>query len=171
MLDRFSALRQLTALLLVLIAPAMVSAQDSEDEGSDEVLELAAQTVTGSRLRGGLASSPMLVLTREEIDRRGLQDIEDILRYIPQNYSTITVGGTYDEKSPRFSQGLVTINLRGLGEGSTLVLVNGNRVSASPTESGSFTDVSTIPFSAIERVEVLTDGASAVYGSDAVGGG
>ena len=100
---------------------------------------------------------------------RGLQDIEDILRYIPQNYSTITVGGTYDEKSPRFSQGLVTISLRGLGEGSTLVLVNGNRVSASPTESGSFTDVSTIPFSAIERVEVLTDGASAVYGSDAVG--
>ena len=70
----------------------------------------------------------------------------------------------------RVAQGLVTINLRGLGEGSTLVLVNGNRIAAAPAEFGTFTDVSTIPFSAIERVEVLTDGASAVYGSDAVGG-
>lgn len=163
-----------TVLFLLLFAPAIAMAQqDADDASSDEdeeALELAAQVVTGSRLRGGVSASPVFVLTREEIDRRGLQDIEDIVRYIPQNYSTVTAGGSFDNRSPRFSQGLVTINLRGLGEGSTLVLVNGSRIAASPTESGTFTDVSTIPFSAIERVEVLTDGASAVYGSDAVGG-
>ena len=167
--------RRLAVLLLVLTAPAVGLAQQEADDASNEAtaedpLELAAQTVTGSRLRGGLSASPVLVLTREDMDRRGLRDIEDIIRYIPQNYSTITSGGSFDYQSPRFAQGLVTINLRGLGEGSTLVLVNGNRISASPAESGTFTDVSTIPFSAIERVEILTDGASAIYGSDAVGG-
>lgn len=163
-----------TVLSLLLFAPAIALAQQGADDASpdadEEALELAAQVVTGSRLRGGVSASPVFVLTREEIDRRGLQDIEDIVRYIPQNYSTVTAGGSFDYRSPRFSQGLVTINLRGLGEGSTLVLVNGTRIAASPTESGTFTDVSTIPFSAIERVEVLSDGASAVYGSDAVGG-
>ena len=166
--------RWLAAFFLVFLAPAAGFAQqpDSGGEGpeAEEDLELAPQTVTGSRLRGGVSASPMFVLTREEIDSRGLRDIEDIVRYIPQNYSTVTAGGSFDGRSPRFSQGLVTINLRGLGEGSTLVLVNGNRIASTPTESGTFTDVSTIPFSAIERVEVLTDGASAVYGSDAVGG-
>ena len=167
--------RRVAVLLLVLAAPAVGLAQQEAEDASNEAtaeepLELAAQTVTGSRLRGGVSASPVYVLTREEIDRRGLQDIEDIVRYIPQNYSTMTSGGSFDYHSPRFAQGLVTVNLRGLGEGSTLVLVNGNRVAASPAEFGTFTDVSTIPFSAIERVEVLTDGASAVYGSDAVGG-
>ena len=171
----YVANRRLAVLLLVLAAPAIGLAQQEADDASNEAtaeepLELAAQTVTGSRLRGGVSASPVYVLTREEIDRRGLQDIEDIVRYIPQNYSTMTSGGSFDYHSPRFAQGLVTVNLRGLGEGSTLVLVNGNRVAASPAEFGTFTDVSTIPFSAIERVEVLTDGASAVYGSDAVGG-
>ncbi len=164
------SVRCLMALLLIVATPAMVMAQDSEEANEDEALELQVQTVTGSRLRGGVSASPVFVLTREEIDRRGLQDIEDIVRYIPQNYSTMTAGGSFDNHSPRFAQGLVTINLRGLGEGSTLVLVNGNRIAAAPAEFGTFTDVSTIPFSAIERVEVLTDGASAVYGSDAVGG-
>ena len=167
--------RHLAVLFLVLTAPAVGLAQQGTDDGSngateEEALELAPQTVTGSRLRGGVSASPVYVLTRAEIDRRGLRDIEDIVRYIPQNYSTITAGGSFDGHSPRFAQGLVTINLRGLGEGSTLVLVNGNRIAAAPAEFGSFTDVSTIPFSAIERVEVLSDGASAVYGSDAVGG-
>ncbi len=155
--------------LLFTVMPP-VQAQDADGADAEEPVELAPQVVTGSRLRGGVSASPVLVLTREEIDRRGLRDIEDIVRYIPQNYSTITAGGSFDAQSPRFAQGLVTANLRGLGEGSTLVLVNGFRIAASPAESGTFTDISTIPFGAIDRVEVLTDGASAVYGSDAVGG-
>ena len=169
MLDRISK-RWLTALLLILAAPAMVMAQDSEDADEDEALELQGQTVTGSRLPNGTDASPTFVLTRAEIDARGLTSIEEVVRYLPQNFSTITNGGSYDGRSPRFQQGSVTVNLRGLGEGTTLVLLNGRRLAATPAESGTLTDISTIPFSAIERVEVMTDGASAVYGSDAVGG-
>lgn len=146
-------------------------AQNNQDD--DELagpLELRTLTVTGSRLQTIPAASPVYVLSRDEIDRRGLKNIEDIVRYLPQNFPTILSGGSFDARSPRFSQGAVTINLRGLGEGSTLVLVNGKRIAASPAERGTFTDVSTIPFSAIERVEMITDGASAIYGSDAVGG-
>src|SRR5690606_4997410 len=61
-------------------------------------------------------------------------------------------------------------NLRGLGADSTLVLINGRRISTTGTSNGLFVDVSAIPVAAIERVEVLTDGASAIYGSDAIGG-
>ncbi len=167
------------ALEPILMAQNLTQQQaDSDDEDSqadealelDEVLELEAQTVTGSRLQSGIGASPVFVITRADIDARGLANIEDIVRYLPQNFSTITNGGRYDTLSPRFQLGSVTLNLRGLGEGSTLVLVNGRRIAASPAETGTFADVSTLPFSAIERVEVMTDGASAVYGSDAVGG-
>ena len=170
-MSRRTSPRRLAILLLFLVAPPLtLLAQDAAENDSEEAAELGTQVVTGSRLRTGPGASPVFVLTRAEIDRRGLKNIEDIVRYLPQNYSTITSGGSYDYRSPRFSQGSVTINLRGLGEGSTLVLVNGKRIAASPAENGSFTDVSTIPFAAIERVEVVTDGASAIYGSDAVGG-
>ena len=143
---------------------------EQEEDKPEGPLELPTQTVTGSRLQTSPAASPVYVLSRDEIDRRGLKNMEDIVRYLPQNFPTILSGGSFDARSPRFSQGTVTINLRGLGEGSTLVLVNGKRIAASPAERGTFTDVSTIPFSAIDRVEMITDGASAIYGSDAVGG-
>lgn len=103
------SIRLRTVLFLLLFAPAIAMAQqDADDASSDEdeeALELATQVVTGSRLRGGVSASPVFVLTREEIDRRGLQDIEDIIRYIPQNYSTVTAGGSFDYRSPRFSRG------------------------------------------------------------------
>lgn len=160
--------------LFLFVAPIMVFAQDSdrdeqEDDG-EESEEMESLIVTGSRLPTGFGASPVFEISSLEIDSRGLSNIEDIVRYLPQNFSTITNGGSFDGRSPRFQIGSVTINLRGLGEGSTLVLVNGKRLAASPAEQGTFTDVSTLPFSAIERVEVMTDGASSVYGSDAVGG-
>ena len=166
--------RWLAAVIFLFIGPMMVVAQDADDdeaeEDEEEAQEMETLVVTGSRLPTGFGASPIFEITRAEIDARGLTNIEDIVRYLPQNFSTITNGGSLDNRSPRFQIGSVTINLRGLGEGSTLVLVNGKRLAASPSESGTFTDVSTLPFSAIERVEVMTDGASSVYGSDAVGG-
>jgi outer membrane receptor protein involved in Fe transport len=148
------------------------SSQDQEDEteAEEEVRDLGRLMVTGTRLDSAPAGSPVYTLDRAEMDRRGLNSIAEVLRYLPQNYSQITKGGTYDNQSPRFSAGAVTASLRGLGEGSTLVLVNGKRIAASPAESGTYTDISTIPFSAIERIEVLNDGGSAIYGSDAVAG-
>ena len=159
----------LAAVLITSSGFAADGASDTEQD-EDESLREELLVVTGTRLPTGPEASPITVITRPEMDARGLTSVEDIVRYLPQNFSTITNGGSYDNRSPRFQIGSVTINLRGLGEGSTLVLVNGRRLAASPSENGTFTDVSTLPFSAIERVEVMTDGASAVYGSDAVGG-
>lgn len=143
------------------------TSDSSDTQAIDEIV------TTGSRIAGTSPAAPVVQISRAEIDARGLSSVEDIIRYIPQNFSSVTAGGQSDGQSGlnAFFSGSTTVNLRGLGEGSTLVLVNGKRIAASPSTSDtSFTDISTIPFGAIERVEVLTDGASAVYGSDAVGG-
>ena len=163
-------LRRIGATLAAVLVSSSGFAADEASGQDEEEMKEELLVVTGTRLPTGPEASPIVVITRPEIDARGLTSIEDIVRFLPQNFSTITNGGSYDNRSPRFQIGSVTINLRGLGEGSTLVLVNGKRLAASPSENGTFTDVSTLPFSAIERVEVMTDGASAVYGSDAVGG-
>ncbi len=160
--------------VLFAMCASTVTAQDQDDsdttESDSDAGEIEQIVVTGSQIVGISTASPVMTLDRAEMDARGISSVEDLLRYIPQNFSNINSGGRADGRTPRFEDGVVTVNLRGLGEGSTLVLVNGRRIAASPAESGTFTDVSTIPFAAIERIEVLTDGASAIYGSDAVGG-
>ena len=173
------SLKALNSVLPMAIAVALAPcafAQDqddtntqSSDESSNEVIEWIV--VTGSRIEGAPAASPVVTVTREDIEARGRSSVEDVLRYVPQNFSSINSGGRVDGRSPRFDDGAVSVNLRGLGDGATLVLVDGKRIASSPAETGgTFTDVSTIPFAAIERVEILTDGASAIYGSDAVAG-
>lgn len=125
--------------------------------------------VTGTRLRGE-SPSPVTTISREEIEESGAATVTQLLRTLPQNF-----GGGPNETT-RTGEGAnnllegSSINLRGLGADSTLVLVNGRRISTTGTSNGLFVDVSTIPVTAIERVEVLTDGASAIYGSDAIGG-
>ena len=146
---------------------------DVEDD--DEVLEQII--VTGSRIRGAQNASPVVTITRAEIDMAGYATVEEVIENLPQNFGA---GATSDATNPtnqfqavggqvsNFAGG-TSINLRGLGTGSTLVLLNGRRMSPSGFAQR-FTDISSIPVSAIERVEVLTDGASAVYGADAIGG-
>ena len=170
--------RKLFVLAALVVWPASGLAEEAEREPAEGELQTSEDAsrpvetliVTGTRLPGYTSASPVFVLDREDMARRGLLNVEDVMRFLPQNFSSILSGGSYDGNSPRFTQGSVTANLRGLGEGATLVLVNGRRIAASPAENGTFTDISTIPFSAIERVEVVADGASAIYGSDAVGG-
>ncbi|WP_283102750.1 TonB-dependent receptor plug domain-containing protein [Shewanella abyssi] len=100
---------------------------------------------------------------REDIDRSGVTNTADLLQQLPsmQGFTTSSdsVGG---------GGGIQTASIHDLGEAYTLVLLNGRRLA--PADSGSTIDVSSIPISAIERVEVLTDGASALYGSDAIAG-
>ncbi|WP_077337865.1 TonB-dependent receptor [Pseudocolwellia agarivorans] len=130
-------------------------------------------TVTGSRMIGVASISPVISLTSEDFAKKGLKSVEDVIRYLPQNHSSINSGGGVDASRPGNNDGATTVNLRGLGDGATLVLVNGKRISASANDSaagGGYTDISNIPFAAIERVEIITDGASAIYGSDAVAG-
>ena len=148
--------------------------QANPEEGdADEasLFELAAVTVTGSRLRTGISGSPMVVITREQIRRRGFSTVEDVVRSLTQNFSTINASVGLDNSLGSVDfQGQSAINLRGFGERSTLVLVNGRRwVQASAFGDGEV-NINGIPFSAIERVEVLTSGASAIYGSDARAG-
>jgi outer membrane receptor protein involved in Fe transport len=126
--------------------------------------------VTGTHLRGAPASSPMIVIDREEIDRTGATSVEQLMRKLPQNsqagVNQENFGASVpDQEATDHGAG---VNLRGLGQRATLVLLDGRRLA--PSGYGSFVDVSLIPLSLIERVEVLTDGASAIYGSDAVGG-
>jgi iron complex outermembrane receptor protein len=129
-----------------------------------------AIVVTGTLVRGAQPTSPLIRIGRDEIDRSGATSVEQLLRELPQNFQ----GGVNQENffvpgaGADITEHGAGINLRGLGQRATLVLVNGRRLA--PSGVGSFVDVSLIPVSALERVEILTDGASAIYGSDAVGG-
>jgi iron complex outermembrane recepter protein len=128
--------------------------------------------VTGSNIKRveGEGALPVQVITREEIERTGSQSAIDILNYVSANNTggQISIANTIGAST--FS--VQTASLRGLGGQNTLVLINGKRVTQSSGEvQGVYgVNLDVIPFSAIERVEILRDGASAVYGSDAVGG-
>ena len=148
-----------------------------EVEDEEQVLEQII--VTGSRIRGAQNASPVVTITRDDIDLAGYATVEEVVENLPQNFgagasttidplnSTIradVVGGAISATA-----GGTSVNLRGLGANSTLVLVNGHRISPSGLNAG-FTNIGSIPVTAIERVEVLTDGASAIYGADAIAG-
>ncbi len=137
----------------------------------DEAVPDEEIVVTGTRIRGAAPVGANLVtIDRTDIEESGRSTVQDVLGLVPQNFTggafeTTQQGGPEHNANRSFSS---SINLRGLGPGSTLTLVNGRRLA--PAGLGHFVDVSTIPLAAVERVEVLADGASAAYGSDAVGG-
>lgn len=132
-----------------------------------------SEIVVGSHIRGAhIGASPVLVVSRDEMDKAGHATIADALTALPQAFG----GSTSDDTSTTGADTTGTnqarataVNLRGLGADATLVLVNGRRLAGAGL-LGDFADVSSIPMAAVERVEVLLDGASALYGSDAVGG-
>ncbi|MBD1582188.1 TonB-dependent receptor plug domain-containing protein [Pseudoalteromonas sp. S16_S37] len=161
-----------TAFSKSLIAMAVATssnfafAQDSSEEAkTPERIE-----VTGSRIKrlNFEAPSPTIVISAEDIKITGAQNVNDILTGMPQ------FADGFDSASGNYSfgnSGLNILNLRNLGEERTLVLVNGKRPPSVATDyQGMFADVGTIPSSLIERVEVMTGGGSAIYGSDAVAG-
>lgn len=139
---------------------------ESEKTGLDEIV------VTGTHIRGVDPSSPLIPITREDIDRSGYTSVGDVIRSLPQNFG----GGNSPQVLIASAPGADNIsvsggsapNLRGLGAGSTLSLVNGHRLADDSTTGA--VDVSLIPLAAIDHIDVVTDGASAAYGSDAVGG-
>lgn len=147
-------------------------ARDVDTTSSDSKVEKV--TVTGTRIRGAApAGSPVIVIDRDEIDRSGAANVDQFMRTIPQNFSQVdgTTGlnnGNNQQAAANASLGAAA-NLRGLGLGATLTLVNGRRLAPAGSD-GSFVDVSLIPLGAVERIELLTDGASAIYGADAVAG-
>jgi outer membrane receptor protein involved in Fe transport len=136
----------------------------------DSGAQIEEIVVTGSHIRGiDNKTNSLVVIDQTQIEQSGYSSTQDLFFSLPQNYAggSTTQAGFIGagQLNGDFSS---AINLRGLGASSTLVLLNGHRMS--PAVQGTQVDVSSIPLSAIERIEILTDGASAIYGSDAVGG-
>ena len=127
--------------------------------------------VTGTNIKriDTETASPVTIITREEIQRSGATTVSEVIRQIPANNA-----GSFSENSLNsFSAGAAAVSLRGLGAQATLVLLNGRRLTAYPFANGAqvtFVDLNTIPLEVVDRIEVLKDGASAIYGSDAIAG-
>lgn len=144
------------------------SLADAQDE--QQMTEIV---VTGSYIRGvAPESSPLQTYTREDIEKSNHITIPEFLASIPQNHTGGATELTYNSEAGEGrasnSNGGTGVNLRGLGSSATLVLVNGRRFV--PSGNGSIVDVSMIPLHLVKRIDVLTDGASSLYGSDAIGG-
>lgn len=122
-------------------------------------------TVTGSRIVNAnlVAASPVTTVDSEEFDLSGTTRVEDLLNTLPQ------ISPSFDAFTVNPTTGFATVDLRGLGTARTLVLVNGRRLQPGGIRSEA-PDLNQIPAALVDRVEVLTGGASAVYGSDAVAG-
>jgi iron complex outermembrane receptor protein len=131
-------------------------------------------TITGSRIKQNPNNSalPLQIITNEEVQRNGISSPEQLLMHLTTNGTgadNLASNADVVTGAQRGTNGLSTANLRGQGSASTLVLLNNRRIAAHGL-SGSAVDVNQIPFAVIDRVEVLKDGASAIYGTDAVGG-
>ncbi|WP_066588432.1 TonB-dependent receptor [Sphingomonas pruni] len=127
--------------------------------------------VTGSRIRGGKVASPVVTVSRDDARNQGQASLGEIARSIPQSFGggqNPGIGLNVPAASGSDLTGGSSINLRGLGSDATLTLLNGHRLSYSGSRQS--VDVSAIPLGAFDRIEVVADGASAIYGSDAVGG-
>lgn len=127
--------------------------------------------VTGTRIRGAASPSPRTTATRQALEDAGITDMAGFSRILLQNFTggqNPGVAGGGDQGGQNNINNSATLNLRGLGADATLTLINGHRLAYDALNQG--IDISTIPLAAIERVEVVADGASALYGSDAVGG-
>ena len=174
--------------LIAFCAPLALLAQedelaeiesDAEALQQEEAAVIADVTVTGSRLIGGDPSAKVFVLTAEDISRRGISSVEDIFRTLPWAYGSITTqtnmafgtdASDVDKNLGALGLGTSTVNLRALGSANTLVLKDGRRMAGAAGDDDNFLNLLNLPLAAIDRVEIQLDGASAVYGSDAIGG-
>lgn len=128
--------------------------------------------VTGTRVQGAPLVSPVITFSQQQMRDAGHTNLGDVIRSIPQNFNGgqnpgVTLADAAGPGNGNATSGSA-LNLRGLGADATLTLVNGRRMAYDGTNQA--TDISSIPLLAVERIEILADGASALYGSDAVAG-
>lgn len=155
----------IAASMSVVAQPAL--AQSADGEQSTNRVEVTGSSIKRIAREGAL---PVQTLNRQDIERTGASSVTELMQKLPtmQNFTEVSqsVGGG--------GGGISTANIHGIGDSRTLVLINGRRLAAYglQTLTGGLAaiDLNTLPISAIERVEVLTDGASAIYGSDAIAG-
>lgn len=151
-----------SAALSVLAMAPLAHAQDAKEAKADEPVEVV---VTGSRIRmpNITAISPISTVNAADIQAQGITRVEDMLNSMPQVFAG--QGSFYSNGS----NGTATVNLRGLGASRTLTLINGRRLG--PGVAGaSAADLNFIPASLVKRIDIVTGGGSAVYGSDAIAG-
>ena len=159
------------AMACALVCIPTAAAQDGAGDGEDETKKLSTVVVTGSNIRSRSKDfqtpSPVQTVGEQEIENTGAVQVQDIFKGITAN------SGSQTSNRQNALQGLSQFSLRGLGIGSTLTLIKGRRAGLAPITDSSgqlFTDTNQYPVNMIERVEVLTDGASSTYGSEAVAG-
>jgi len=164
--------RALVVSLMLALAPAGALRAQAVPDITDANTEQRINTVqiTGSRLKrtDSETPSPVQIVGREEITRSGAASLSEVLQRLPSN-----TGFTYNQNDTANTYGSASVALRGFNAGATLVLINGRRVAPFGFPSfgtAAFVDINQIPVEAIDRVEVLLDGASAIYGSDAIAG-
>ncbi|HGM5960909.1 TonB-dependent receptor [Stenotrophomonas maltophilia] len=152
----------LPAGIALALTPAFASAQEAKDATTLDRIE-----ITGSRIRGASMETqqPVLTLSRENLEKQGYTTVADVLQNLTSAGSPAI--SRADSLSSGENVGGYYVDLRNLGAQRTLVLMNGKRLGA--TTAG-YQDLSQIPMAAVERIEVLKDGASAIYGSDAIAG-
>ena len=158
------------ALLAALIVTPMAFAQTT----APATQKVERVEVTGSNIKrvDAEGSAPIQIITREEIERSGKQTVTEMLRTLPTNAG----GGLNDITGANsFSSGASTVSLRGLGSSATLVLLNGRRIAPFGNSDPNFgqsavVNLDSLPLDVVDRIEILKDGASAIYGSEAVAG-
>ncbi|WP_350996249.1 TonB-dependent receptor [Shewanella sp. TB7-MNA-CIBAN-0143] len=141
-------------------SPAVFAAD--EDGAKVERIEVTGSRIKRSDLEG---ASPITTITTEDMKMEGNFTVADALRN-----SNLNSFGSFSERSGSSAQSQATINLRGAGSSRTLVLIDGKRFPGSPTLGGASANLNAIPMAAVERIDILTDGASSTYGSDAIAG-
>jgi iron complex outermembrane recepter protein len=158
--------------LMVACGGVLLSAGQTsfaQNTGSTQTLERVTVTGTNIKRTDTETASPVQVITRQDIERTGKQSIQEILRDVTANGQ----GSIPTSFTNGFASGSAAISLRGLGVNSTLVLLNGRRMTTyglADDGTRNFVDLNSLPLEAVDRIEVLKDGASAIYGADAVGG-
>lgn len=153
------------AITLAMLAGQAALAQSAESSKLDRV------EITGSSIKRVDAETalPVQIIKREDIERSGVTTAAELLSKVSASAAGLTDGASFSDISGQ--RGFSGANLRGVGVSSTLVLLNGRRLANFASPGGNAgVDLNSIPSSAIQRVEVLKDGASAIYGSDAIGG-
>jgi outer membrane receptor protein involved in Fe transport len=157
---------------ITLAVLAGISFQTQAQQDPDDIEEVV---VTGSYIRGTPldAPSPVQVVDRDSIEAQGAAQIWDVIKNLEINSGSLGQPGTDGTGEYSQLEGTAMVNLRNLGENSTLTLINGKRMAPAGATTGSggeFVDINSIPLVMTDRVEVLTDGGSALYGADAVAG-
>ncbi|MEO5596066.1 MAG: TonB-dependent receptor [Lysobacteraceae bacterium] len=164
---RYSLAAGAVSLCGLATAPAFAQDATIDNADADKAKNLDTITVVGSRIPQAQkeGSNPVTIIQRKDLEVRGDLSVADVLRS-----STFNSFGSLRESSGNTAGSQATINLRGLGSQRSLILLDGRRIASSPVLGAAAQNLNSIPFAAVERIEILRNGASAIYGSDAIAG-